>query len=232
MRPIFFALLSLLLLLTSCSSINRSPVAYSHIQQARTAETKKCYSADSYGYEFSQTGEFNGFVATVHSQVSLEKSGKLDANHVAAIAWSVYSATYKKWPLNYLTKDKREKIYNMLANTHVIVATDNEELQKVWGRHRTKTNLNGRMMLSSQACFEPVNNTYFFAVRADRFNRSDITTLTHEMSHAVSAALFAGDADPYHKNPDLWKEKSKENSIDSIAVAVYNYLSESVDTFQ
>ncbi len=225
MRPNFFLSAVAVLAAVVVSSCGGNPPKYTYMHPQRNQENPSfgdCQTARTYGYTEAQSGEFDGFRATVHSQVKLNHK-LLTAEDVAQLAWASYHSTDKKWPFLYLPKDEKEKVYQMLSDTHVIVAKNNDELQRVWGPHSLDFVVNGRMLESHRACFEPVNNTYFFTIVADRYTKKDIRTLTHEMAHAVSAALFSGNADPEHLNPDLWEEKS-DVSVESGAIRIYNNL--------
>lgn len=176
-----------------------------------------CNTATSYDFEEAYSGTYKGYHATIHSQVYLDKN-QATATDVAKMAWAVKMASEQQWIGDY---SKERQITNMLKTVHVIVARDNNELQRMWGHTKTRQRLNGRMGLTEDSCFKPFNDTFFFTIRSERMYKKDMRTVSHEMMHAVSLAITnKNDADDWHANPEFWEELS-EDSLESKALKIY-----------
>ena len=211
----FVFLVVSVLSLCSFSCVGDENYTYVHPER-RVISDRGCWTARNYGYNYQEIAKYDFFESTVHSQVALEKNFAT-AIDVARMAWSIEQAVKNKWYSDY---KKQRDVMAILSHTHVIIAKDNEHLQQIWGHARIKQKLNGRMMLSTYSCFEPVNDTFFFTIVSSRFYKKDLGTVSHEMVHAASAAMFQRDADDDHVNMDLWKELS-DNSVEAKALKIF-----------
>jgi hypothetical protein len=167
-----------------------------------------CGTAESYTYSQKAEGYHKGFVSEVHSQIDLKKADVLPADDVAYLAWLVNDTVKKR---GNLANWKQTALQQMLAHTHVIVAVNNDYLQAIW-KNPTEETLNARMAQSRYACFEPVNNSWFFTVIAERFKKSGVNTIVHEMMHVVALVSY-GELDSDHSLVSLWTKNSKEKSL-------------------
>jgi len=215
------ALLLLAILPTSfLSGCSAGIQTFDLIHNKQVIENVSCGTADSYTYDHASEGYYKGFAADVHSQINLDNHTRLSADDIAYIAWLVNDTAVNKgqWESGVPVSWQKSALQRMLAHTHVIVAVDNAHLQNIW-KTPTYQKLLARMTLSRYACFEPLNNTWFFTIVGKRFYKKDIDTVTHEMMHLVSRVYY-GEFDDEHAYPTLWKKLS-DNSLQAQFIKRY-----------
>lgn len=181
-----------------------------------------CNTGDSYTYEYKYEGHFKGYEATIHSQVKLGKN-YFSATDIAEISKIVVETAKDRF--RGLESRRYDALQRMFSHTHVIVVVDNEHLYQVWGKEAgpSEQPLLARTTKSKYACWQAVNNTYFFTIVEKSFNNKlNADTVVHEMTHIAGRVLF-DDYDVDHDSPLLWDEYDDRYSLQQMVEDRWSY---------
>lgn len=159
-----------------------------------------CITSEGYSYKYEYQGYYRGYQSTIHSQIALT-DGHHAADDVAEIGFLVVQEAKKRFPRVEGWRHKALSL--MMQHTHVIVTVDYKYLKPLWKRDLGKT-LVARTTLSSSACFQPQNNTWFYTITAKGFETTCDTPI-HEAMHIASYVLH-GDLQPDHDSSLYWDE--------------------------
>lgn len=202
-------LITILCFVGSCSS---SLQKFSHEVGPRAFNRNTmCNTAESYTYEYEYHGYFKGYEAIIHSQVELDETN-FSATDIAEISWTVVQTAKDRF--RGLEHWRYTALQQMFSHTHVIVTIDNDYLHSVWNNDNGKRLL-ARTTRSKYACWEPVNNTWFYTIVEKAFKKTNPDTVVHEAMHIVGRVLF----DSYNTKHDsalLWDEHDKKYSLQKL----------------
>ena len=199
----------LILLSTGLACAGHNLNTFPTVVGARKVPSKiTCTTAPGYTYLERDTGAWLGYETEIHSQVALTDK-HFSPEDVSRIMRSVVATAIRKFP--DVEPWRHTALHSVFQRTHVIVTPGNDHLQALW-KKKLKPELAARVTLTRHACFQPVNNTWFFTIDQKYFKRKTSDTVVHEAMHVVSVVLF-DDWQSKHDSPKFWDELDKGGSL-------------------